>query len=125
MRIEVFEIMSANDKVYLELLEQYKTNLEVKAFLDESIIPSGLVLMGNFSLKRMIKQAIDMNIAKVHLVKDIDNNTFLWVVGKFVDNGEISMYPLLKEQPKELQLAIRSALVEKGLFKKSVKNDDL
>jgi hypothetical protein len=39
MKIEVFEIASKEDKIFQELLEQYKTNLEVKALLDEFIHP--------------------------------------------------------------------------------------
>ena len=33
MKIEVFEIVSKEDKVYQELLEQYKTNPKVQALL--------------------------------------------------------------------------------------------
>jgi hypothetical protein len=49
------------------------------------------------------------------LVKDVDNDTFVWVIGKFADDEEITMYPLLKKQPKKLQLEIRRTLIEKGL----------
>jgi hypothetical protein len=52
------------------------------------------------------------------LVKDVDNDTFLWVIGKFTDDGEIILLPLLKKQSKDMQLAVRTALIEKGLMKK-------
>jgi hypothetical protein len=58
-----------------------------------------------------------MDGIKVYLVKDVDNDVFLWAIGKFVDSGEISMHPLLKEQSEELQLEIRNALIEKNLMR--------
>jgi hypothetical protein len=119
MKIEVFEIASKEDKVYQELLEQYKTNPELQALLGESIIPSEMVWAGDFRLIKMLNRAIDMNNIKVYLVKDVDDDTFVWVIGKFVDNGKITMYPLLKEQSKYLQLEIQSVLIEKGLIKES------
>jgi hypothetical protein len=117
MKIEVFEIASKEDKVYGELLEQYKTNPEVQALLQESIIPSELILAGDFSLIAMLNSSIDMDSIKVYLVKDIDNNTFVWIIGKFINDGEFTMFPLLKEQSEELQLEIRRVLIEKGLVK--------
>jgi len=117
MKIEVFEIASKEDKIYLELLEQYKTNPELQGLLNRFIIPEELVLAGDFSLITMLNQVIDWNNIKVYLVKDVDNDTFLWVIGKFDDEEGLNMYPLLKEQSEELQLAIRKALVEKGLMK--------
>jgi hypothetical protein len=68
----------------------------------------------------MLNQAIDMDDIKVYLVKDVDTDTFVWVIGKFVDNGEITMYPLLKKQSKKLQLEIRRTIIEKGLIKESI-----
>lgn len=120
MKIEVFEIASKEDKVYQELLDQYKTNPEVQALLHETIIPSEMIWAGDFRLITMLNRAIDMDNIKVYLVKDVDNDTFVWVIGKFVYNGEISMYPLLKEQSKHLQLEIRSVLIEKGLMKEPI-----
>jgi len=117
MKIEVFEITSKEDKIYQELLEQYKTNPELQGFLNKFIIPEELVMMGDFRLITMLNEAIDWNFVKVYLVKDVDNDTFVWVIGKFVNDGKIDMYPLLKEQSKELQLAIRKTLIEKGLMK--------
>jgi len=117
MKIEVFEIASKEDKIYLELLEQYKTNPEVQALLNKFIIPPEMVLAGDFRLIKMLKEAIDMDNIKVYLVKDVDNDTFVWAIGKFMNDGKIWMYPLLKEQSKELQLEIRRVLVEKGLMK--------
>jgi hypothetical protein len=116
MKIEVFEITSKEDKLYRELLEQYKTNSEVQALLHEYIIPSEIIWTGDFRLITMLTRAIDMDSIKVYLVKDVDNDTFVWVIGKFVDDGKITMYPLLKEQSEELQLEIRSVLIEKGLL---------
>ena len=116
MKIEVFEIASKEDKIYQELLEQYKTNPEVQALLNEFIIPPEIVWAGDFSLIKMLKYAINVDNIKVYLVKDVDNDIFFWVIGKFVDDGKIMMFPLLKEQSEELQLDIRSALAEKGLI---------
>jgi len=119
MKIEVFEITSKEDKIYQELLEQYKTNPELQGLLNKFIIPEELVLMGDFRLITMINRVIDWDIMKVYLVKDVDNGTFVWVIGKPEKEEEgITMYPLLKEQSKELQLAIRKVLIEKGLMKK-------
>jgi hypothetical protein len=126
MKIEVFEITSKEDKIFLELLEQYKTNPELQGLLNRYIIPEELVLAGDFRLITMIKEVIDWNIMKVYLVKDVDNNTFVWVIGKSEKEEGIHMYPLLKEQSEELQLAIRKSLIEKGLMKeleKEEKND--
>ena len=134
MKIEVFEIKSKEDKVYQELLEQYKINPELQGLLNEEIIPSELIIMGDFRLITMIEQVIEFfNNIKVYLVKDVDNDTFVWVIGKFekeipsdnhsalinmvMDEKDITMYPLLRKQSKKVQLAIRKALIEKGLFK--------
>ncbi len=117
MKIEVFEITSKEDKIYQELLEQYKTNPEVQGLLNRYIIPEELVLAGDFRLITMMNRVIDWDNVKVYLVKDVDNDTFLWAIGKFEDKEGINMYPLLKKQPKKLQLAIRKALIEKGLMK--------
>ena len=116
MRIEVFEITSKKDKVYLELLEQYETNFELQALLDDSIVPYEVALAGDFRLISMMNRAIDIDGIRVYLVKDVDNDTFVWVIGKFASDEKINMYPLLKEQSKELQLAIRSVLIEKKLI---------
>jgi hypothetical protein len=105
----------------------------VRGLLNEFIIPSELVLAGDFRLITMLNQAIDWDNIRVYLVKDLDNDTFVWVIGKFekekdsdnysalidqvMDEEDIIMYPLLKKQSKELQLAIRRALIEKGLIK--------
>jgi hypothetical protein len=120
VKIEVFEIASKEDKIYQELLEQYKTNPEVQALLNEFIFPSEMIWAGDFRLITMLNKAVNMENIKVYLVKDVDNDTFVWAIGKFVDTGEISMYPLLKEQPEDLQLAIRKALIEKDLMKYEV-----
>ena len=117
MKIEVFEIVSKEDKEYLELLEQYKTNQEVKTLLNEFIFPSEMVLAGDFRLIKILDQAIDMENIKVYLVKDIDKDTFLWVIGQFIDDGNINMYPLLKKQSKKLQLEIKKVLIEKNIVK--------
>jgi len=117
MKIEVFEITSKEDNIYQELLEQYKTNPELQELLNKFIIPEELVLMGDFRLITMINQVIDWDIMKVYLVKEVDNDTFVWVIGKSEKEERINMYSLLKEQSEELQLAIRKALIEKGLMK--------
>ncbi|MDR2446187.1 MAG: hypothetical protein LBD58_02675 [Treponema sp.] len=116
MKIEVFEIASKKDKVYRDLLEQYKTNPEVQALLHESIISSEMIWAGDFRLITTLNRAIDMDSVKVYLVKDVDNDIFVWVIGKFIYDGEITMYPLLKEQSKDIQLEIRGVLIEKGLL---------
>jgi hypothetical protein len=95
----------------------------VQALLHETMIPSELILAGDLRLITMLKEAIDVidtGAIKIYLVKDVDNDTFVWVIGKFVDTGKISMYPLLKEQSKELQLEIRSVLNENGLMKEPI-----
>ena len=122
MKIEVFEILSKEDKIYLDLLEQYNNNSEVKMLMNEFIIDPGLVLMGDFRLINMIDMAIDIDDIKVYLVKDTDNDIFIWVIGKFED-GKISMYPLLKEQSKEMQLEIKSVLIKNCLFENQNEKD--
>ena len=117
MKIEVFEIASKEDKVYQELLGQYKTNPEVKVLLNKDIIPSEIILAGDFRLVTMLDKAIDMDDIKVYLVKDVDNDIFIWVIGEFLSSAEITMFPLLKKQSKDLQLEIRSVLIKKGLMK--------
>jgi hypothetical protein len=119
MKIKVFEIVSKDDKIYQELLEQYKANPEMESLLNISIIPYEIALMGDFRLITVLSHAIDMDNIKIYFVKDIDDDIFLWVIGKFEDDGEMTMFPLLKEQSKELQLEIRNALIEEGLMKKS------
>jgi hypothetical protein len=119
MKIEIYEITSEEDKVYQELLEQYKTNPELKALLDEQILPFRIVLMGDVRLIKILKFAIKIPSIKVYLVKDIDSDIFLWVIGifnKFDGNEKISMYPLLEKQSKELQLEIKDAIIKKGLI---------
>ena len=118
MKIEVFEIASKEDKVYLELLEQYKNNPELQFMLHKSIILSELVLAGDFRLISILSEAIDMDSIKVYLIKDMDNDTFLWVIGKIIDDGNINMFPLSKKQSKKLQLEIRNVLIKKNLMKK-------
>jgi hypothetical protein len=120
MKIEVFEIVSKEDKIYQELLEEYKTNPELKKLLDKTILPSEMVLAGDFRLIATMNYAIDMDSIKVYLVKDVHDDIFLWVIGKFVEDGQITMFPLLEKQSKDLQLAIRNALIEKGLMKKGI-----
>ena len=117
MKIEVFEITSKKDKVYQELLEQYKTNKELQALLHKFIVPSEMIWSGDFRLITMLKYAIGMDGIKIYLVKDVDKDIFVWVIGKFLNNGEITMYPLLKKQSKTLQLEVQSVLIEKGLMK--------
>ena len=101
--------------VYQELLEQYKTNPEVQALLNEPIFNSDM-MAGDFRLITMLNHAIEIDSIEVYLVKDIDNDVFMWVIGKFLDDGNISMYPLLNKQSKDLQLAIRDILVKKGIM---------
>jgi hypothetical protein len=139
MKIEVFEIRSKEDKIYQELLEQYKTNLELRGLLNEDIIPSELIWAGDFRLITTLDMVIeDWDNIKVYLVKDVDNDTFVWAIGKFergkdsdkhsalinmtMDEKDIIMYPLLRKQSKKLQLAIRKALIEKGLMKEIKRN---
>ena len=119
MKIEIFEITSKEDKVYQELLEQYKKNPEVQKLLNKFIIPEKIVWAGDFRLITMLNRVIALDSIKTYLVKDADNDIFLWVIGKFEDDEEIMKFPLLKKQPKKLQLAIRSALIEKGLLKET------
>ena len=38
MKIDVFEVVSEEDQVYQELLEQYKNNPKVQALLNKTII---------------------------------------------------------------------------------------
>ena len=64
----------------------------------------------------MIKFAITVDKIKIYLVKNADNDTFLWVIGKFLDTGKIRMFSLLKKQSKDLQLEIRKVLIEEGLI---------
>lgn len=120
MKIKVFKVMAEEDKIYQELMEQYKINPEVKTLLDKPIINPELIWAGDFSLKKMLKDAINGNIYQVYFVKDIENNIFLWVIGISYDES-IKMYPLLEEQSKELQLEIRRVLIEEGIFKKITK----
>jgi len=120
MKIEVFEIASKEDKVYQELLEQYKTNPEVKALLHEDIIPSELIMAGDFRVITMMDRAIEMDNINVYLVKDVDNGTFVWAIGKDANDGKNWMFPLLKKQSKHLQLEIRKVLIAKGIFTESV-----
>jgi hypothetical protein len=119
MKIEVFNITSKDDKIYQELLEQYKTNPEVEVLLNEDVIPTNMIWAGDFRLITMLDHTINMNSIEIYLVKDVDNDIFVWVIGKFVDDGHITMFPLLKKQSKDLQLAIRNALIEKGLMSES------
>jgi hypothetical protein len=119
MKIEVFEISSKEDKVYQELLKQYETNPEVQKLLNKFIIPEKIVWAGDFRLITMLNRAIALDSIKTYLVKDADNDIFVWVIGKFEDDEKIMMFPLLKKQSKKLQLAIRSALIEKGLLKET------
>jgi hypothetical protein len=76
-----------------------------------------MVFAGDLSLITTLNYAIDMDNIEVYLVKDVDDDIFVQVIGKFVYDGTITMYPLLKKQSKELQLAIRNVLIEKGLIK--------
>ena len=125
MKIEVYEIMTKENEIYQELLEQYKTNLEVKELLNKTIIPSKLILLGDFRIITMMEKAIEMNIVKVYLVKDVDEDVFLWVIGQDFDDGKIKyMYTLLKKQSKKLQLEIRKVLIEKGLMKEKAPGDN-
>ena len=116
MKIEVFEISTKEDKIYIELKEQYKSNPEIKILLDEFIFDHGAILAGDFRLIKMIDFAINTSAIIVYLVKDTDNNKFVWVIGKHLSDGKLSMYPLLKEQSEELQLEIKRVLFEKGIF---------
>ena len=119
MKIEVFEVVSRKDNIYNELLEKYKINIELKELLNKFIIPSKIIIAGDFRLIKMLEYAIKSKNVKVYLVKDVETNTFVWVIGKFSDNKKISMYPLIKEQSKELQLEVRRVLIENGLIKES------
>jgi hypothetical protein len=124
MKIEVFEIKSKEDKIYQELLEQYKTNSELRALLNEFILSPKIVLAGDLRLIKMMEYAINVDSIEVYLVKNVDNDTFVWAIGKHlsvfdIDDWHITMYPLLKKQSKALQLAIRKALIEKGLMKEA------
>ena len=119
MKIEIFEIVSMEDSVYLELLEQYKTNAELKELLDIFIFDSAMIMAGDFRLITMLEYAINLKNIKAYLVKDVETNTFVWVIGKFLDDETINMYPLLKNQSKELQLEIRRVLIKNGLVKES------
>jgi len=85
----------------------------VQELLNKYIIPPNMVLAGDFRLLTMINYAIDLDNIKVYLVKNVSNDTFLWVIGKFLNDGKISMFPLLKEQSKELQQAIHNVLMKK------------
>jgi hypothetical protein len=117
MKIEVFEIKSKKNAIYRELLEQYRTNPEVKKLLEVNIFPSELVLAGDFELITILDHVVGtFKLIKVYLVKDTDTDTFLWVIGKFAKDGTINMFPLLEKQSKTLQLKIRKVLVEKGIL---------
>jgi hypothetical protein len=65
MSIEVFEIASKEDKVYQELLNQYKTDPEVRALLHETIIPSEMIWAGDLRPITMLNRAIDMDNIKI------------------------------------------------------------
>jgi len=119
VKIKVFEIVTKEDTIYRELLSKYETNSKLKALLNQFIIPPELVMAGDFRLITMIERAIDMSHIKVYLVKDIENNIFLWAIGKFTDDERIQMFPLLKKQSKALQLEIRKALILEGLMTES------
>ncbi|MCL2128745.1 MAG: hypothetical protein FWH35_00130 [Treponema sp.] len=119
MKIKVFEIASVEDNVYNELLEQYKTNPKLKKLLNKFIFKSNMIWSGDLRLITMLKFAINSKNIKAYLVKDVETNTFLWAIGKFLYNEKISMYPLLKRQSKKLQLEIRRVLIENGLLKES------
>ena len=121
MKIEIFKIESKENKEYLELLELYKSNSEVQTMLNKPIFDSEMIWAGDFRLITMLKRAIDIDDINVYLVKETDDNVFVWVIGEFIDDKKISMYPLLKEQSEDLQLEIRRVLIEKGLMKESEK----
>jgi len=83
-----------------------------------------MILAGDFRLITMMKYAINMDNIKVYLIKNTSENVFLWVIGKFLDEDKINMYPLLKEQSKELQLEIQKILVENCLLKEAKEKED-
>ena len=112
MKITFFEILSKEDKIYQELMEQYEVNLEVKESLNRLIIPSEMALMGDFRLITMLNHAINIDNIKVYLVKDVENDIFVCLIGKFIDDGKFSTYLLTKEKSKELELGIRSVIIE-------------
>ena len=116
MEIKVFKITSKKDIVYQELLEQYETNPELQSLLDEPVFPSEIIYSGDFRLITMIDQLIDKEYIKIYLVKDVSNDLFLWVIGKVLDYEYTTTYPLLKKQPKKLQLEIKRVLIENGLM---------
>ena len=79
-----------------------------------------MIMAGDFRIITMMKHAIKMNNLKVYLVKNVEDNVFLWVIGQDTDNKKIKyMYPLLGKQSKKLQLEIRRVLIEKGLMHES------
>ena len=83
-----------------------------------------MILAGDFRLITMMKYAINMDNIKVYLIKNTSENVFLWVIGKILDEDKINMYPLLKEQSKELQLEIQKILVENCLLKEAKEKVD-
>ena len=113
-KIDIFKITSKEDKIYQELLEQYKTNPELQELLGKTIIPSELIMMGDFRIITTMRYAINMEGIKVYLVKDVDDDIFLWVIGKSVEDGEITMYPLLKKQSKNYSWLYERLLLKKG-----------
>ena len=117
MKIEIFEVVSIEDDIYQELLEQYKTNTDLKELLDEFIFSSEMIMAGDFRLITMLKYAVNSKNIDVYLIKDVDTNIFVWVIGKFLNDENISMYPLSKGQSEELQLEIRKVLAENGLLR--------
>lgn len=126
MKIEIYEIESEENKVYLELLERYKTDKELQTLLNVDVFSREMMLMGDGRLIATIKRVINyFDNIKVYLVKDTDKDTFLWVIGQFLKNEEfeideeITMFPLKKKQSKKLQLEIRKCLIEKGLIKEN------
>jgi len=117
MKIEVFEITSKEDATYKELMAQYKSNTELQELLDEPIISGSFA--GYFSLSAMINMAIEMEHINLYLLKDVDDDIFVWVAGKNVKRGKLDMYPLLKEQSDEMKEEIRDVLFREGVYDKS------
>lgn len=108
MKIKVFEIKSKKNRIYKELMEQYKVNSEIKELLHEKI--------GRVRLISALPLSISLKDIKVYLIKDIDSNKYLWVVGKLEHNEEIIIFPLLKDISEEIRLEVRRILSKMGFL---------
>ena len=113
MNIEVFEIASTEDNIYQELLKQYEINAELEEMLDRYVYPVESILMGDLRLITVLDDAVNGDGIKVYLLKDIDTNIFICLIGHILDSGKKAVYPLLKNIPPELWIMIQNCTHKK------------